>query len=147
MIIFLDIDGVLNNHNKVVDHYCGIDTYNVKVFNKLIEALDAKIVVSSAWRYMILRGAMSLTGFSYLLKTHGVKGDLIGHTCSDEEVPERSGQISRWLEDNNYDDIYIVLDDLEISGHPQIRTDGNKGLTYNDLHLYLTSREDLCIKK
>lgn len=127
-IIFLDIDGVLNKHSFVVNYCCGFNTKCVRNFNRIIRATNANIVLSSAWRYMITGGAMTLRGFQYLLWSHGVKGDLIGHTCSDEEIMSRSLQIRKWVKDNKVDN-YVVLDDMKIVSHPFIQTISQLGLT------------------
>lgn len=82
-VIFLDIDGVLNDHTQMENHYCGTKYECVQQFNRILDAVpEAKIVISSAWRYMILRGDVTLKGFEMLLLTHGVKCHerVIGHT-------------------------------------------------------------------
>ena len=133
-VIFLDIDGVLNNHTKI-DHelntqgYCSIDPRCALTFNYLLKKTKANVVLSSAWRYMILKEEMTLKGFNYLLITHGIFCNLIGHTCSDELLPERSDQIQSWVHKNLPIHRYVVLDDLTISNHPQVFVDGNRGLT------------------
>jgi hypothetical protein len=70
----------------------------VEHLNRIIKETDAKIVLSSAWRYMILCGAMTCHGFEYMLRTHGICGaKIIGTTASDEAIPERADQIKAWL--------------------------------------------------
>ena len=51
-IIFLDIDGVLNCKKTVARNrgVIGIDPYLVSIFNRIIFATDAEIVLSSTWR-------------------------------------------------------------------------------------------------
>ena len=54
-IIFLDIDGVLNSKETVTrssrcKSIIGIDPYLVAIFNRIIFATDAEIVLSSTWR-------------------------------------------------------------------------------------------------
>lgn len=87
-IIFLDVDGVLNSHAALNGGvYCGMDPKCVLALNYLLEKTEAKVVLSSAWRYMILGKAMTLLGFAYLMHTHGVVAAsqrLVGTTCSDE---------------------------------------------------------------
>lgn len=151
MVIFLDIDGVLNSHQHLPSGYCGISAENVRHFNWLLkEAPDAKIVISSAWRYLILRGDMTLKGFEYLLLVHGVqcRDRVIGHTRQDD-MPEpchfdqsswnafglkwRSEQVKAWI--NEHDVLnYVVLDDLPLAIPNQVQTDGNVGLTADDAH-------------
>jgi hypothetical protein len=101
-LIFLDIDGVLND--RTIDPASGSCTLLprcVASFNRLLGATDAKVVISSAWRYMVLKGAMTQRGFAHMLRTHGVSREieerLAGCTCSDEEAPTRGGQIAHYL--------------------------------------------------
>ena len=144
-LIFLDIDGVLNGHN-FDDHPSilsnPIDRECVEAINRLIVAVDPEIVLSSAWRYMIHGGAMTLKGFEYLLRTHGVMANdrLIGLTPTDEDIPTRGLQIRDWLNTHGGRP-YVVLDDggftpgtnqwcdMGLSIHPVVWTRGNTGLT------------------
>lgn len=137
-LIFLDIDGVLNGQefNKT----CGSNSINrecAEHLNAIIAATDAKIVLSSAWRYMI-PGAMRLVGFEYLLRTHGVNAEnrLIGTTSRDEVVKDREDQISFWLAENGGGEgieSYVVLDDMCVGKHPQVQTGEKVGLTEEDV--------------
>jgi hypothetical protein len=70
-LLFLDIDGVLNSHDQHPNGYCGIHPEKVMLLNGIVEKTNCKIVISSAWRYMILRGDMTLKGFGNLLGTYG----------------------------------------------------------------------------
>lgn len=138
-VIFLDIDGVLNGHNfnemamsNIIERRC------VKLLNWILLDTGARIVLSSAWRYMI-HGGMSLQGFDYLLRTHGVVADrLIGCTCTDETMwSTRGRQIASFrnryisplapcvaIDDGDDEDTY----GLKTCGIPWVRTDGNRGL-------------------
>lgn len=147
-VIFLDIDGVLNDHTHMENMYCGTKPSCVKVFNSILDSLPtAKIVISSAWRYMMLRGELTVGGFEMLLLTHGVKchGRVIGHTDADGPVDEepshldvdswnraglkwRREQIRDWVAKNNVLN-YVVIDDLDLEMHEQYRTVGTVGLT------------------
>ena len=85
-LLFLDIDGVLNNHTPLESGYNGICQHRARLLNIILESVpDLQIVVSSAWRYMILEGAMTLKGFAHLLAIHGIKshGRMHGHTEAD----------------------------------------------------------------
>ena len=94
-MIFLDIDGVLNGHDwdqgamsTRIQYRC------ICNLNTILRRTDAKVVISSAWRYMLLRRkrpfppCMTLTGFEILLRTHGACGivdRIIGTTIEDEQ--------------------------------------------------------------
>lgn len=164
-IIFLDIDGVLNAHTLCPTAQSnGIDREKVHLLNQVILATDAKIVLSSAWRYLVHRGEMSLTGLDWLLRSHGLKaGALIGVTDKDtminrEEwkgtagrewpmVNERGQQILKWMKlaENAHRDRgfnFIALDDMDLgiteAGVPLVQTDGKVGLTQDDTNKLLT---------
>jgi hypothetical protein len=141
-ILFLDIDGVLNNHKlDLVARSNTIDYCCVVFLNQIIHATQCDIVLSSAWRYMILGKPedaikpITKLGFEYLLRTHGVTNEvkIIDVTTWDEFVPTRGEQITHWLKQNKYEGRYVVVDDekydIEDKGHPLVQTDGKIGLT------------------
>ena len=133
-ILFLDIDGVANDFGpQAFLPKC------VEQLNRIIDATSCKLVLSSAWRYYIYEGYMSLDGFGLLLKTHGVRGMLVGMTCKDEntpellDIPDRMWQIQEYLRLNQHDR-YCVLDDLSLSKSWRefVQTDSRVGLTASD---------------
>jgi hypothetical protein len=152
-ILFLDIDGVLNGHHKhPKSPYTKIIPTCVGRLNEVLLATHASIVVSSAWRYLMIRprkgksrkAFMTVNGFRAMLHTHGLRVfatgvDLIGHTCSDEEIPERGGQILAWLEANPGVKRWAVVDDdpmeMELGRYWRrlVRTDGKKGMQGHDV--------------
>ena len=151
-IIFLDIDGVLNGHTQMENYYCGTKPECVSRFNRILDAVpDAKIVISSAWRYMILRGDVTVAGFEMLLLTHGVKcyQRVIGHTVADGPIelepshhdPEawkesglrwRREQIRQWAFEHNVTK-YVAVDDLPLDMKEQVWIDGEQGLQDADV--------------
>lgn len=152
MILFLDIDGVLNDHTEQENRYCGTKPACVSRFNRILDAFpELRIVVSSAWRYMILRGDMTLRGFEMLLLTHGVKCHerIVGYTGPDgaiENEPNhqdreawieaglrwRRDQIQTWVQVNDVAS-FVVLDDLLLDMPELFRTDGTVGLSDADV--------------
>jgi hypothetical protein len=154
LVIFLDIDGVLNDHTQHENKYCGTSRYCVSAFNRLLKAFPtAKIVISSAWRYMILRGEMTIKGFEMLLLTHGVNcyERVIGHTAADPQVEPHHHNLDewekaglRWRADQirNYAaehgiERFIVIDDLGLVIDNFYRTDGQQGLTNYDVKMII----------
>lgn len=137
-IIFLDIDGVLNNLNDKLGIY-PINQDCVKCFNKLIQETKANIVLISSWRYMIMRGDMKLKGFETMLRTHGVNcyQRFIGLTPPDDVIEERNDQVEFWLMNTNYKvDQFVILDDQEpFPSFPNnfIKTNWQFGLTEKDV--------------
>ncbi len=153
-VLFLDIDGVLNSHEPLCpEAMCGrLHADKVARLNRVLRETDARIVLSSAWRYFVHRGEMSLAGVDWLLRSHGVIGRrLIGVTRPDtmqERNPkwdgstpwpvcnERGLQITDWKRQATEIGPYAVVDDLDIgisaAGHPFVQTDGKVGLTDAD---------------
>lgn len=148
-LLFLDIDGVLNCHEFDREIMCGqIHKGKVTLLNTVLRATGAKIVLSSAWRYLVHRGEMNLRGLEWLLRSHGILADrLVGITREDTvktangfngdpitwcQQDERGKEIAEYLRDCEWDR-YAVVDDLDLgiseAGHPFVQTDGKVGLT------------------
>ena len=145
-VLFLDVDGVLNRHDWNDEAGSNnLSSWCVRQLNRVLSVTQAKVVVTSAWRYIILGNDMTLKGFSYMLRTHGVTKDIdiVGVTCSDEQIPRRGDQITRWIRDSGDVAQYCVVDDggtkedgawddLGIGQHPCVFVDGQRGLTQQD---------------
>lgn len=157
-LIFLDIDGVLNGHEFDPECLCGaIHRDKMARLNGILRATGARVVLSSAWRYLIHRGEMNLKGMEWLLRSHGMLADrLIGITRMDTMIErpaysgmpeswphtdERGRQISEWIVGEGWKHYgeagrHVVIDDLDLgiseAGHPFVRTDGTVGLTETD---------------
>ncbi len=142
-ILFLDIDGVLNGHEYVEEAQCSqIKPECVKHLNRILSETGCKIVLSSAWRYLVLQKAMTLSGFEVMLRSHGVRciSRLIGTTCFDEDkddryTDDRSGQIARYIASfKDPIESYAVVDDgdygfSKCQGPRFVHTDSKVGLT------------------
>jgi hypothetical protein len=61
-LVFLDVDGVLNNSNSRIDKLNVIEKDLVKNLKYIVKETQAEIVVSSTWRY-------SAQGYPILEKT------------------------------------------------------------------------------
>jgi hypothetical protein len=151
-LLFLDIDGVLNDHCLNQEAMCGqILSKKVYLLNHVLRETGALFVLSSAWRYIVHRGEANLRGMEWLLRSHGViAGRLLGITRPDEMMPtiwngeikdwpvenERGQQITEWIRDNGFVGTYAVVDDIDLgitaAGHPFVQTDGEVGLTVKD---------------
>lgn len=126
-ILFLDIDGVLNNHQwysgqerraerdsklagtKVKwDHTWDIDPENVRWLNEALVAIpDLMIVVSSTWRLGEPVGALK----SFLELVGVAEGRVIGKTGI-AESRMRYEEILSWLENTERDvDGWVAVDD------------------------------------
>lgn len=147
-VLFLDCDGVLNGHERNAHNaYSGVRPDCMERLNRVLAVTGCRLVISSAWRYLVLRGAMTLKGFDYLLCTHGIRRGggriVIGCTPSDEEIPDRGGQVLWWVRRSagliGVDlKSWAVVDDDPIGmslgehQHRLMKTDGTKGLTDED---------------
>jgi Swiss Army Knife RNA repair-like protein len=151
-ILFLDIDGVLNDHQFCPNALSGqIQRDKVLLLNAVLKVTGANVVLSSAWRYLVYRGEATVAGLDWLLRSHGMfAGRLIGITPPDSitreaysgdpstwpVVNERGGQVESWLAAHAQGSAYVVLDDLDLGisecGHPFVQTDGKVGLTEAD---------------
>lgn len=137
-IIFLDIDGVLNNHKILKSsEYCGILSRCIDNLNIIIQYTGADLVISSAWRYIILGGEMTCLGFKYMLITHGLtpKVKILGTTVADDITINRESQIKNYLDSNKVNK-FIILDDLNIfPSFPKnfYLVNPNSGLTRKDV--------------
>jgi hypothetical protein len=151
-LIFLDIDGVLNGHEWDNDAgSCTIKRECVLRLNRIIRETKARIVLSSAWRYMILGEDMTCRGFEYLLRTHGACGVRIIDTTRRERMlpcpdappgmmlvhpgENRGDLIAEWLAAHDKPDAYVVLDDDDdriTKQHPAVITNSETGLTDAD---------------
>ena len=145
-IIFLDIDGCLNMHSPYENGYNGIEKRCVANLNYILrEVPDVHIIISSAWRYMMLQGEMTVLGFEYLLLTHGVncKNRLRGYTEADEEIPANAkfSQINEWGLDQRERQIknyikkyditkYVIVDDLPLQLGNFVKTEPTFGLSH-----------------
>ena len=159
-VLFLDIDGVLNGHEWDDDaKSCNIRRECVKHLNRVVQETGCKIVVSSAWRYILLAGDMTTKGFGYMLRTHGLIAPggsmnlIVGYTGRDatdadparshERDGERGRQCRAWLdwwaglpgEGPTVTSFAAVDDDddgFAEAGIPAVITDGRHGLTCAD---------------
>lgn len=145
-VLFLDIDGVLNDHTY--NEVAGSNTIKsecVEHFNQIIAKVpDLRIVLSSAWRYMVLNQAMTKSGFSYMLRTHGVRKEIYIYDVlcqdstqveGDKGIRDRTEKIKAWTEMTCHTtDRWAALDDLALELDPEhfVRTDGKVGLTEQD---------------
>lgn len=153
-LIFLDVDGVLNRHEAHENGYNGTHPECVAALNDLLAmAPDAKLVIISSWRYLVVTGQMTVQGFESMLLTHGLNcyGRVYGVTRSDEETcggvkdweylkehgaEVRAEQIFEYVRAANADlppgapaVTAVVLDDLELPLPNLVRTAPKVGLT------------------
>ncbi len=138
-LIFLDIDGVLNNNPWMAKNGFGtLDPFNVQMLVRLVELTDANLVISSDWRlyysYEILCSR---------LINDGVPNRFLGATpCletegdNDDKIVPRGLEIDAWLKINSWQDSFCILDDQsDMKPHQDrlILTNEDRGLVEIDL--------------
>lgn len=120
-VIFLDIDGVLNYTNcpyKLPDGWYFVDDEKIKLLKEIIDATDAKVILSSTWRvgwedlehnmqttdaenFIRLRDKLREFNIEFLSRT-----PMLGKT--------RGEEIMQWIQNWNGEIIesFVILDDL-----------------------------------
>lgn len=140
-VIFLDIDGVLNDMRQHGNGFFGTNKENVEVMNTLLSQFpDAKIVISSSWRYMIQEKSMTVDGFTNMLLSHGLdclslngstsykhggyQSRVLGRTALDEEIKGRGKQIKSYLECHPSISNFVIFDDMlwDFEKYPHLMT-------------------------
>lgn len=144
IILFLDIDGVLNacgnpewdpTDERTEERYrgfIGICPKRVALLNEVIERTGAVIVLSSTWRLMD-----TLENTLAYMRQQGFKGEMIDKTPAGSRLSGRGfrgDEVNEWLEDNaaKHGEIHhaIVDDDGDFhKDQPLIQTRTGKGLT------------------
>ena len=133
-VIFLDIDGVLNSEETVKKGirsdrgYIGIDPFLTAIFNRIIFATDAKIVLSSTWRKLdTSRDEVRRRVMDFIDVTPDTF--LMGESA----WSERGDEIQAWLDHHPEVEKYAIIDDdnraMEQHGDNYFQTFWNEGLT------------------
>jgi hypothetical protein len=118
-IIFLDIDGVLNcasTTNRIGIHLF-VDGKKVDLLKTILDATDAKIVLSSSWRYGAFTTATAeeqlfLVELLRVFREHGLE---LWHSVTPPSADgclHRGKEILKWLETNPGVEKWVVIDDV-----------------------------------
>ena len=120
-IIFLDVDGVLNSRNKLIEIYnktqkphsgnnFPFDEKCLENLKKLVEETNAKIVITSTWRKYESNMNILITKFkTYDLDKHVIGYTPILDTKREEEIIEYLNNL-----DNNIN--FVIIDDIRDMG-------------------------------
>lgn len=130
-IIFLDIDGVLNNSKcwgkrpviRAFDQNC------IQAFNRIVDATEAYIVISSSWRNVFKYNELCA-----MLRKVGVQGPILDKTPMVKLSGHRGAEIKAWLRNGIWPEIdgFVILDDeadMDGLGDHLIQTNNEIGLT------------------
>lgn len=131
-IVFLDVDGVLNDAQPVTKMPTGasewlqlLDEERVALLNDIVDATGARVVLSSSWRQV-----HALDEMQELLEAAGFRGELLDATP--EIAKARGEQIEAWLDDHGAEvERYVALDDSAfmnpIPNDNKVKTSGRRG--------------------
>jgi FMN phosphatase YigB (HAD superfamily) len=153
-IIFLDIDGVLVNHESLRRRksptYARASPACVSALNHILEQTGAVIVVTSTWR---------AHGFNKLNRIFEeewhIKKSIFGFTPDLTQKRgilftgvERGEEIQKWLDENqNIVGTFVILDDDNDMKHllPHlVRTTGRTGLLFTDAYRAVEMLNESC---
>lgn len=114
-VIFLDIDGVLNNDRTATrspDGYIGISYSLLKRLSKIVKATDASVVLTSTWKDL-----SSPQDTAYMMRRFRVYSIIpIGKT---KDIKDQRGKgIKDYLEEHPCDE-YVILDDFSFDFYEQ----------------------------
>jgi hypothetical protein len=107
-VVFLDIDGVLNDAITTMDLMDDKPKKeHLDCLKAIIETTNAKIVLSSTWRLFpsarnTVKNALKNVGLEFIDKT--------------KELKDRASEIQEWLSRHPEVEKFVILDDEEISG-------------------------------
>lgn len=145
-VIFLDIDGVLNNQQtnaKTPVGFIGINNSLLKRFSKLVKETNARIVLSSTWKKEWHRDERFCTeDGKYMVKKFRQQKLLIFDKIKDVNgrLSLRGASIMQYLENHPEVEEWVVIDDdeFDFAKYPEImdrfvHTDNLKGLVEDDV--------------
>jgi len=144
-IIFLDIDGVLNDAPTIMEKDNDLPAEpHLSCLKQIVDATGAEIVLSSTWRLF----PQSRNDVRNKLKTVGLQ--FVDRT---KELKDRDTEIREWLSRHPEVDSYVILDDEtefspELTAH-QVITTFYEGLLQKHIKLaveILNSEVDKCSK-
>jgi hypothetical protein len=141
-VIFLDFDGVLNSPatwcNRPLETEA-VDRDKVLRLSALVEALDARIVISSSWRY-----GRTVNDFRGILAKRGLKDPsrIIDLTPPGSSNQHRGSEIRHWLVKQRPLPHFVILDDMDATCFKRlekhlVQTNGAIGLTDRDCELVI----------
>jgi len=144
--IFLDIDGVIaistdSESEHMIYDSDGLYPFTkqcVAILNRVLEATDADIVLSSTWRL-----DFNLEELDRIFRKNGVKKSPVSKT-PEIHYDDRNLEIADYLK-HNPTEKYVILDDLDIPGFGEnfIWTDSGTGLSEAHIPQILKCLKDI----
>lgn len=138
-VLILDIDGVLNYDNTnatAPSGALGVSNSKIQLLKNIIDVTNAKVVLSSTWRYDRPCGK----DYQYLVGKLKDSGIVVYSHIPEISSVRRGLEISAWLARHPDVEGWVVIDDTkfsdfdrgEFAGHLVI-TDSKQGLTDADV--------------
>lgn len=142
-VLFLDIDGVLNDHRKWPNLFAPILFENVLPLNFILESVpEVQIVLSSAWRYRfsdvdVIEALLCVFGVNAYQRIHGrTELDPVVELrpyddrawWSEMGLKWRAEQIQGYVQQHDISQ-WAVLDDLPLKVDHLFQTESSVGLT------------------
>ena len=127
-IIFLDIDGVLNSSDyrkQLGIQYFSeiIDRRKMPLLKTIVDATDAKIVLSTSWRKFWNEGEPQQDPVGqYINDVFAEYGLTIYGKTAVMEESGRNAEIKAWMDGKWYVDNYVILDDKDFGWSPDLRS-------------------------
>lgn len=136
MVIFLDLDGVINCEADWVHPYT-IRVECVKYLAMLVKALDADVVLTSSWRTGWMRNGQctpQIENLKYMFAMQGIK--ISGRTFN---LGDRSCEIDDYCYRHGIADYLILDDDLSLFKTQKniYKVNAKRGLTNHDVKIIL----------
>ena len=136
-VIFLDIDGVLNNRHtrtRTGEGWCFVDDFLVARIREIVDATGAVIVLSSTWRDEWNTEDESRNGsdFNELRAKFREFGMNFYDRTGAWQTRGRGWEILAWLEEHEAVESFVILDDWDDMGplrNHLIWTNPSLGLT------------------
>lgn len=135
-VVFLDVDGVLNNHrttSKSPEGYTGISTKLVRRLKNIIKSTDSVIVLTSTWK------ESSDVELAYLHKRLGGIEIVDSTSIVDNRSFLRGTEIRNWLKEHEDVEHFVILDDFDFNYMEEglipylVLTNPENGLTDDDV--------------
>ena len=136
-VIFLDVDGVLNNRHtrtRTGEGWCFVDDFLVARVRKIVDATGAVIVLSSTWRdeWNIKDESLNGSDFNELRAKFNEFGMDFFSRTGEWQKRGRGWEIMDWLEKHEAIESFVILDDWNDMGPVRdhlILTNPSLGLT------------------
>ena len=133
-VIFLDVDGVLNcTTSKSRCGMCvGIDTDKIRRLKEIVDATDAKIVLTTTWKDHYELGAYKQTEqfAKYLSNKFRKFGLRVLDKVRDKRWTDRGEAILKWLDEHPDTTHWLILDDQRFLKYDDERIEPHWVRTY-----------------